>query len=145
DKFGAKLSGLEKGLWKFLLLGEAMTKTEAGELLGKSALKFLLRHELCTTANGKISLGTLRFVRFWGMPMFIERGVVAPSFIGEDTKALVSILPRMKEGRCLSLYTAGGLEVMPLVPGSNMEMTFADVKIDKRVLSANLELNHIED
>lgn len=145
EKFSARLSGLEKGLWKFLLLGEAITKAEAAELLGEAAFKFLLRHELCKTANGKVSLGALRFVRFWGLPMFIERGVSSPSFIGDDIKALVAILPRMKEGRCLSLYTAGGLEVLPLVPGSNMEMAFAEVKTGKNILSANLELNQVDD
>jgi methylase of polypeptide subunit release factors len=145
EKLCAKLTGLEQRLWKFFLLGEALTRVEAVKLLGEPALKFLLRHKICAPADGKLSLGINRLIRFWGMTFFIERGVSAPSFIGDDTKALLAILPNLTRGRCLSLFTAGGFEVMPLAAGSGVEINFAGIKASEGILNANLELNAAEE
>ena len=141
EKLESKLTGVEKGLWKFLLLAEPLAKTEAAKLFGAAALKFLLKHKLCKTVKGKLSMGSIRLIRFWGLTFFIERGVSVPAYIGDDSKALLSILPKLNGGRCLSFYTAGGLEVMPLVTGAKVEMNFVDAKADEGILRANLELN----
>lgn len=145
EQLEAKLTGREKGLWRFLLLGEALSQAEAGKLLGKSALEFLLRHRLCRRAQGKLSLGNLRLVRLWGMSFFVERGLVSAAYLGDDTKALLATLPSLAHGRCLSLYTAGGVEVMPLITGGKAEVTFADIKTSEGVLRANLELNAVQE
>ena len=142
EKIGAKLTGLEKRLWDFLLVGHALSHKEAAALLGEPALNFLLRHKLCTKAKGKLSLGLFRLVRYWGMSLFIERPSAA-TFIGDDTKALLAFLPRRTEGRCLSLFSAGGLEIMPLA-ASNVELDFVGIKASESVLRANLELNAAE-
>ena len=141
EKLEAKLTGLEKGLWKFLLLGEPISRSEASRLLGKSALNFLLEHKLCTTVKGKLSMGNLRLVRLWGMTFFVERGIPMLAYLGDDTKALLAIVPSLARGRCLSLYTAGGVEVMPLIAGAKVEINFAELKANEGILRANLELN----
>jgi hypothetical protein len=140
EKLGAKMTGLEKGLWRFLLLGETMPVAEVKEMLGSAAMQFLIRHKLCLITGGKASMGDARLLRYWGRSFFIERGIVALSYVGEDTKALAATVPQMTEGRCLSLYTAGGLEVLPLAAGSNVKINFASLKASPNVLRANLEL-----
>jgi hypothetical protein len=142
EKVGAKLTGLEKRLWDFLLLSHPLAPKEAAALLGKPALDFLLRHKLCTKSKGKLSLGLFKLVRYWGMSFFIERPSAA-TFIGDDTKALLAFLPRRTGGRCLSLFSAGGLEIMPLA-ASNTELDFVGIKASEGVLRANLELNAAE-
>ncbi len=144
-KLSAKMTGLEKGLWKFLLLGEALTPVEATELLGAPGLNFLRRHKLCSASQGKISMGAVRLVRYWGMSFFIERGPVALSYIGDNTKALLAVVPNLNRGRCLSLYTGCGLEVMPLVAGAKVEINFAGTSANANILRANLELNAAEE
>ena len=139
EKIGAKLTGLERRLWDFLLVGQALAPKEAAALLGEPALNFLLRHKLCTKAKGKLSLGLYRLVRYWGLCLFIERPSAA-TYIGDDTKALLACLPRRTGGRCLSLFSAGGLEVLPLA-ASGMELDFVGLKASEGVLRANLELN----
>lgn len=141
EKIEAKLSGVEKGLWRFLLMGEALSKAEATRLLGRSGLAFLQRNKLCVTSKGKLSLGTLRLVRLWGLTFFVERSLATLAYLGDDTKALLAIVPRLTRGRCLSLYTAGGVEVMPLIAGTKVEINFAEVKASEGILRANLELN----
>ena len=143
EKIEAKLTGLEKGLWRFLLMGESLKRAEASRLLGKSALDFLLRHKLCVTTKGKLSLGNLRLVRLWGRTFFVERSLATLAYLGDDTKALLAIVPSLAKGRCLSLYTAGGVEVMPLVASAGVEINFADVKAHEGILRANLELNSV--
>jgi hypothetical protein len=141
EKLSAKMVGLEKRLWKFLLLGEAVSRKEAVEMLGAAALKFLQRHKLCEVSKGKISMGGVRLVRYWGMSFFIERGPIAATYIGDDAKALLAVLPNLTQGRCLSLYSAGGLEVMPLVMASKVEINFASPRANENILHANLEMN----
>lgn len=143
EKVGARLTGLEKDLWKFFLLGGSFTKAEAEQMLGSEALNFLVRHKLCTNTNGKLMLDKLWLLRYCGMTCFVKYGGSTWSFIGEDTKALLAFLPRLTRGRCLSLFTSGGVEIMPLV-SSSVEMTFADLKGDENILRANLELNAAE-
>jgi hypothetical protein len=145
EKLSAKMTGLEKGLWQFLLLGQSMTRAEATELLGLPALKFLRRHNLCVASKGKVSMGGVRLVRYWGMSFFIERGAVAASYIGDDAKALLAILPNLTRGRCLSLYTASGLEVMPLVAAAKVQLNFAGPRANENILRANLALNAAEE
>ncbi|HEY3915093.1 MAG TPA: hypothetical protein VGN61_11460, partial [Verrucomicrobiae bacterium] len=145
EKLSAKMTGLEKGLWKFFLLGESISRAEATKLLGKPALKFLQRHKLCVASKGKISMGGVRLVRYWGMSFFIERGAIGATYIGDDAKALLAILPKASEGRCLCLYTAGGLEVMPLVASPKVEMNFAAPRANENILRANIELNSAEE
>ena len=141
EKIGKKLTGLEKDLWNFLLLSHPLTKKEATHLLGEPALKFLLRHKLCTTVKGKLSLGSLRLVRYWGMNLFIEKASAA-TFVGDDTKALLAFLPHRTEGRCLSLFSAGGLELLPLA-ASKVELDLVGIKATEGILRANLELNSV--
>lgn len=140
EKVGAQLTGLEKELWKFFLQGGSLSKTEAERWLGEPALDFLLRHKLCTTTDGQLALDKMRLIRYCGMTFFVKYDSSAWCYIGEDTKALLAFLPRMKRGRCLSLFTAGGIEILPLV-ASSVELTFADLKADENILRANLELN----
>jgi hypothetical protein len=144
EKLGAKMTGLEKDLWGFFLLSQPRSKKEVLEMLGQPALDFLLHHKLCTTVKGKLSMGILRLVRFWGLTLFIERGASAASFIGDDTKALLAFLPKLNKGRCLSMFTAGGLEVLPLTVAPQVELTFTGIKTKEGILSANLELNAME-
>jgi hypothetical protein len=141
EKLEPKLAGLEKGLWKFFLLGEPLKRAEAAELLGRPALNFLLRHKLCAVAKGKLAMGGIRLVRLWGMTFFVERGLSSAAYIGDDTRALLAILPSLAQGRCLSLYSAGGVEVMPLIAGAKAEINFAEFKANENILAANLELN----
>jgi len=140
ERVGAKLTGLEKSLWEFLLLGKALTLTEAAGVLGRNSLNFLRQHQLGTLAKGKFSLGRLKLVRYWGMTFFVERSPAITGFIGDDTRGLLAFLPRRMQGRCLSLFTAGGLEVLPLA-ATGVELTFAGLKATEGILRANLELN----
>jgi hypothetical protein len=84
-------------------------------------------------------MGTLRLVRVWGMTFFLERGIATPAYLGDDTKTLLAMVPTLARGRCLSLYSAGGIEVMPLV--AKARLNFALPKANPAVLQANVELN----
>jgi hypothetical protein len=141
QKLATKITGLEKKLWQFLLLGESLNTKEAKDLLGVPAINFLKRHKLCEISADKVSMGKVRMVRHGGLTFFVERGVITSSYIGDDAKALLACVPRLNKGRCLSLYTAGGFEVMPLVASSNIEIVFASTKANEDILRANLELN----
>ncbi|PWU18823.1 MAG: hypothetical protein C5B50_08115 [Verrucomicrobia bacterium] len=143
EKLEQKLTGLEKALWRFLLLGQPLKRAEATRVLGKDALGFLLRHGLCSVSQGKLSMGNIRPVRLWGLTFFVERGIATNAYVGDDTKALLGIVPSLAGGRCLSLYTAGGIEVMPLVAGAKAEVNFAWPKANESILRANLELNSV--
>ncbi|HZV35636.1 MAG TPA: hypothetical protein VFB72_13765 [Verrucomicrobiae bacterium] len=145
EKFATRLTGIEKDLWNFLLLGQSVTKAEAARFLGQPALDFLLRHKLCAVSGGKLALDGFCLVRYQGMTFFIKRGPLTWSFIGDEIKSLLAFVPRLASGRCLSLYTSGGVEVLPLAR-SQVQINFADMKAEqKNVLRANLELNALEE
>ncbi|MEI6076262.1 MAG: hypothetical protein WCS94_11845 [Verrucomicrobiota bacterium] len=141
ERVEARLAGNQRGLWRFFLLGQGLSEAEAAELLGQTALDFLLRHKLCRAVKGKLSMGTVRLVSYCGGRFFVERGTSVSAYLGEDVKALMAIMPRMYQGRCLCLYPAGAVEVWPLAATPELELDFAEIKTRPEILQANLELN----
>jgi hypothetical protein len=129
-------------LWRFFLLGGALPTSRLVELAGDSSLEFLKRHRLCTETAGRLSLGTLSLVYFKRMCFFIERTARPRAYFGEDTKALMTLLPAgLEKGKCLACYPGTGAQVLPLAGSHEVEFSFAHGQFEPGIIQANLEMN----
>jgi len=133
--------GAKESLWKFLLLGGSLPSASASEWLGPAALEFLRRHKLCTETGGEVSLGRLSLITHRGATFFMERALMSPGYFGEDTKALMTLVPRREAGNCLCLYPGNAAAVLPLASRSKVDITFAQGSFNPDLIAANLELN----
>jgi hypothetical protein len=142
EKMVPQLPAATQELWRFFLLGAGLPVSRLRELLGDAAIDFLRAHRLCGGDNGEISLGSLSLVYYKRMCFFIERSSQPRAYFGEDTKALLTLLPAgLKTGRCLCLYPGTGAQILPLAAGREIEFTFAGGQYDRGILEANLQMN----
>lgn len=141
ERMAGQMPAPEQALWRFLLLGAKLSQAAATELLGPAALGFLRRHKLCRGGKGGLSLGALSLISYRGRSFFVERSPVSRSHFGEDTKALMSLLPGDPKGACLALNPGCGAAVLPFVGGPEVQVTFWGGDYHPRVLAANLELS----
>lgn len=141
DKMSAELSGPTRDCWRFFLLGGGLKPAQARALLGARSLDFLGGHGLTTETPEGISLGTLSLITYGSQPFFIDRDPNSRAYLGDDTKALMTMLPEVRGGSCLALFPGCGAAALPLVRRGLDQFSFGWGRFDRRVLSANLELN----
>jgi hypothetical protein len=141
DKMASELSGPARDCWRFFLLGGALKPKQARELLGAQGLNFLGGHGLMTETEQGLSLGTLSLVSCGTQPFFIDRDPNSRAYLGDDTKALVTMLPELRAGSCLNLFPGCGAAALPLVRRGVSRFSFGWGRFDRKVLVANLELN----
>jgi hypothetical protein len=144
EKMAGQLPEDTQALWRFFLLGSRLSEGEARRLLGEPALAFLDEHKLCCRADGGMNLGYLSLISYRGATFFVERTATPRSYFGEDTKALMSMVPRLEKGKCLCLYGRSGAAVLPLASHSPVETTFSRGRYSREVLKANLLLNQAQ-
>jgi len=140
EKMSAKLHGDTLALWRFLLLGQKVPEAEAETLLGKQALGFLTRHKMCKVENGELSLGSACLLSYRDHLFFADMGSAARTLFSDETRALISLIPRLDKGRVLSLYPTTGVEVLPLISKGNVEVAFLEEEKERTLLEPNLEL-----
>jgi hypothetical protein len=140
EKMSAKLQGDTLAIWRFLLLGAKIPEAEAEKLLGKQAVGFLTRHKLLQNVKGEVSLGAACLLTYRDHLFFADMGSQARTLFSDETRALISMLPRMKKGNCLCMYPTTGVEVLPLISNSDVEVSFLDEEKKRPLLEANLEL-----
>jgi hypothetical protein len=141
EKMAPALPGETQALWRFFMLGRPLPAQRAARLLGKEALGFLQRHKLCRAADGELTLGDLSLLSFRGTRFFAERSPFGRSCFSDDTRALMTLVPRRERGTCLSLYPGSGASVLPLASRSTVEVSFLHGPVNRGLIRANLELN----
>lgn len=141
EKIADRLEGRTQDLWRFLLLGEKWPKAKAERLLGRQAVGFLTRHKLCRLEKGHYTLGSKCLLSFRDHLFFADMGSGQRTMFSDETRALISLLPRMKKGRCLCLYPSTGAEVLPLAAGSRVQVCFLQADRKSPLLGANLEMD----
>lgn len=144
EKMAGQLPEDTQALWRFFLLGGGVPEARLRQLLGAPALDFLNEHKLCGHANGELNLGSLSLLSYRASTFFVERTAMPRAYFGEDTKALMSLVPRIEAGKCLCLYPRSGAAVLPLVAHSPVEMTFSRGRYSREILQANLLLNEAQ-
>ena len=140
EKMSVKLQGDTQTLWRFLLLGLKLKTAEAEKLVGKEALGFLTRHKLAHTEKGEVTLGTSCLLTYRDHLFFADMGSQARTLFSDETRALISLLPRIKKGKCLCMYPTTGVEVLPLIANTDVEVAFLAEEKGRPLLEANLEL-----
>lgn len=140
-KMAGQLTGEAQKLWQFFLLGTPLARSVLVKLVGKDALRFLEDSRLCHPERGGLSLGSFSLVTWRGAVFFIERGPAPRAYFGDDTKALMSLLPRRESGRCLCLYPNTGVAVLPAAAASHVDIGFSEGPHHEDVIRANLLLN----
>ncbi len=143
EKMSSKLQGDTLALWRFLFLGEKVPKSDLVNILGSKALGFLTRHKLCHSENGELSMGTACLLSFRDHLFFADIGSAKRTLFSDETRALISLLPKLKKGRCLSLYPTVGAELLPLVSQPNVEVAFLKGERNRPLLEANLEMGTV--
>lgn len=140
EKMSAKLQGDTLALWRFLLMGQKISQAQAEKLLGKQALGFLTRHKICHLEKGEFSLRAACLLNYRDHLFFADMGSQARTLFSDETRALISLLPRMQKGRCLCMYPTTGVEVLPLISNSEVQVAFLAEEKKRMLLEANLEL-----
>jgi hypothetical protein len=140
EKMSGQLKGETLALWRFLLTGGKMPQADVESLLGKEALGFLKRHKLCKSENGELTLGGVCLLSYRDQLFFADMGTEMRTLFSDETRALISLLPKLQTGRCLCLYPTTGAEVMSLVAEPKVEVFFLDDDKDRSLLEANLEM-----
>ena len=143
EKMSPRLQGDARVLWRFLLLGEKIPEADALRLMGKEALGFLTRHKLSQSENGQVTLGSACLMSFRDHLFFADMGSQGRTLFSDETRALISMLPKLEKGRCLSLYPTTGAEVLPLVSRPEVEVAFLQGERNRPLLEANLEMGTV--
>lgn len=118
-----------------------MPSARLRELLGGRAHESLRRLDVCEGANGEMKLGSLSLVTYRGNTFFVDRGATPKAYFGDDTKALMTMLPKREKAKCLCLYSNTSLALLPLASRSEVEITYACGPHDRTMVQANLCLN----
>jgi hypothetical protein len=140
EKMSPKMSGDTRTLWRLLLLGEKVAAADAEKILGKRALGFLSRHKLCHSENGQVSLGGACLLMYRNFLFFADTSTMQRTLFSDETRALISLLPDLKKGRCLCLYPSTGAEILPLAAQPGVEVVFLQNERKRTLLGANLEM-----
>lgn len=140
EKIAGKLQGETRDLWKFFLLGEKMPEAKAVKMIGKEALGFLTRHNLCKQVDGQVTLGTACLLSYRDHLFFADMGTADRTLFSDENRALITLLPKLTEGRCLSLYPTTGAEVLPVAVNPGVEVYFLNSDSNRTLLEANLEM-----
>ncbi len=145
EKMAPQLPPETQELWRFFLIGGSLPVPRLQQLAGEGAVGFLRAHNLLRDDNGSVSLGPLSLVYYKRLAFFIERSAQPRSYFGEDTKALMTLLPvNFERGRCLGLYPGSGAQVLPLAGSPHVQFTFAGGQYQPEVVKANLLMNGAE-
>ena len=144
EKMASVLPEDTRILWRFLMLGGPLTVEQGDRWLGREGLGFLQRHRLCGAAESGLTLGRLSLFSFRGTRFFAERNPFGRACFSDDSRALMTMVPRLEEGTCLSLYPGSGASVLPLASRSRVEVSFAKHLANRGLIRANLELNGAE-
>lgn len=140
EKIAGKLQGETRDFWKFFLLGEKFPEAEVVKMLGKEALGFLSRHQLCKQADGQVTLGTACLLSYRDHLFFADMGTADRTLFSDENRALITLLPKLTEGRCLSLYPTTGAEVLPIAVNPGVQVYFLQSDSKRNLLEANLEM-----
>jgi hypothetical protein len=140
NQMRAQLNGPLLTLWDFFLNGAAVNREVIEGCLPDGAVKLLLDRGIARATGEKLSLGGYSLISYAGHAFFIDRTLSSRAFFGEETKALMSLLPLPARGLALSLFTSCGVELLRAVaePG---ELRIGESHCEAAVLSSNLELN----
>lgn len=141
EKMAGQMSGDFQELWRFLLLGSRVPAKRLRALLGEPAFACLKSLHVCQGGDGGLTLGSLSLVNYRGYTFLVDRGATPKAYFGDDTKALMTLLPRRERGRCLCLYANTSVAILPLAGRSRVDLTFAIGPHDRHVAQANLRLN----
>jgi hypothetical protein len=144
EKMAGQMSGDFQALWRFFLLGDCLPAARLRKALGGAALDGLNSLNVCEGANGEMTLGSLSLVTFRGSTFFVDRGATPKAYFGDDTKALMTLLPKRDKGRCLCLYSNTSVALLPLASRSQVEITYASGPHHRDVVQANLCLNEAQ-
>jgi len=140
EKMAPALPETTRMLWHFFLLGAKVPRADIRKLIGESALRFLRGHGLCRNHGRDISMGPLVLISHRELVFFAEQGRDPAGYFGEDTKALMTLLPCHGTGRCLVLYPGCGAAALPLVTKGGGHCDFAEGLFNKQLIEANLRL-----
>jgi hypothetical protein len=144
EKMAAQLPGELQGLWRFFLLGSRVPTAQLRELLGERAAGCLKELNVCQGANGEMTLGSLSLVTYRGNTFLVDRGATPKAYFGDDTKALMTLLPKRDHCKCLCLYSNSSVAMLPLASRSQVEITYACGPHHRDVVEANLCLNEAQ-
>ena len=141
DYTAGLLTAEAERVWRFFLCREKLSRTEVTKILGAAVLATLLTSGLCHETKAGVSMGKSALISYQGHPFFVEISPEPRSMLTEDSKAVISAIPRPDFQRCLSLYSGGGVECLGLNHHPDREVTFIQPEADPRFLKANWELN----
>lgn len=144
EKMAGQLTGEFQELWRFFLLGSRLPMGRLREMLGEPALACLKSLNVCEDAKGELTLGSLSLVTYRGNTFLVDRGATPKAYFGDDTKALMTLLPRRETGKCLCLHSNSSVALLPLVGRSQVEITYANGPHHRNVVEANLRLNEAQ-
>ena len=142
EKMAGLLTGDFQELWRFFLLGGRLSSTRLRELLGGAAFDCLMELNVCQSRNREVTLGSLSLVSYRGNTFLVDRGNSPRAYFGDDTKALMTLLPKREQGQCLCLYSNSSVAMLPLASRSQIQITYACGPHNGELVEANLRLNN---
>jgi len=135
------LAGKPKLLWDAFLCGAEVSRAALEKAVTKPVVQSLRDRGICSAPAGKIKFGFNSLINCGGFAFFVNRGSLAEGYFGEDSRLLMSLRPRLEEGRALCLHTGTGAEIMALSAGGVAGMDIEAPPELSPYITTNLELN----
>lgn len=141
QKTSKTLAGASKILWEAFLLGQpvdlkTLTRSVPSELIDRCH-----QLDLCRLRDGTVEFGGNRLLACFRHWFFCDREIPSRSYFGEDSRALMALVPALKQGRALCLNAETGVELPVLGAATGVDLVIQTSKRSSRYVQANLELN----
>jgi hypothetical protein len=132
-------------LWTFFLCGQKVRRSKLRRLLPESLLEELAQRGICYLLQDHCSLKEYSLISYNGHPVFVDRSLCSQAYFGEESKALLTLLPARCEGGVLVLNAGCGIEGIAAARRGAHPVTLVSNEFNPAVVEANLLLNGIQE
>jgi hypothetical protein len=143
ERTGQHMAGAGKLAWNTFLCGKSTDRARLEKFVPGDLIDKCLGYGLCQQRGTRLSFGATALVACDLFHFFFDRGFPSRAYFGDDSRALMSLTPRLGEGAALCLYSGAGAEALPLGMAEGVELAIETGDTGRDFVKANLELNGI--